>query len=405
MSQIKPLITLKNPALIRWLTVGSFFAFFVFGFTDNLKGPTIPALLRDLNFNYSQGGAILFGAYVGFLAATMFTGFLADIAGKKAVILLAGLSLTAGVGAYSYFSTFAALIAAMFALGLGMGAIEVGANAIIVSLHASQKARYLNLMSVFHGLGSTLAPLYAGRMLTGGISWRTVYRGDLVLVSLMILLFLLLRFPFGEVSQTEKIDLGALRRVAFTGQMGWFYFLIALYVAAEIGIASWIVEFLQTVKSQPIATSTQALSLFFATIMIGRLLGSFFIHRVDFLRIVLIASIAAIACVALGLFGPSGLAFLLPLTGLFLSIIFPTITAAVSDLHKENIGAVLGLLFTFAGVGGMLGPWLIGLLSDRFGITLGLALVLVFCALMIVSLIMLMKSAQTPLEDKRLAAR
>ena len=31
------------------LTAGGFFAFFVFGFVDNLKGPTLPALLRDLN--------------------------------------------------------------------------------------------------------------------------------------------------------------------------------------------------------------------------------------------------------------------------------------------------------------------------------------------------------------------
>ena len=41
------------------LTVGGFYAFFIFGFLDNLKGPTLPVLLRDLNFSYSQGGILL----------------------------------------------------------------------------------------------------------------------------------------------------------------------------------------------------------------------------------------------------------------------------------------------------------------------------------------------------------
>ena len=47
---------------ISLLTAGAFFAFLVFGFADNLKGPTIPALLDDLNYNYSLGGTLLFGA-------------------------------------------------------------------------------------------------------------------------------------------------------------------------------------------------------------------------------------------------------------------------------------------------------------------------------------------------------
>jgi len=88
---------------ILLLTAGSYFAFFVFGFTNNLKGPTLPALLQDLGLNYSLGGTILFGAYVGFLIATLFTGILADLAGKKTVILIAGFCLALGVGGYSTF--------------------------------------------------------------------------------------------------------------------------------------------------------------------------------------------------------------------------------------------------------------------------------------------------------------
>jgi len=76
-------MTIHNRKSLWLITAGAFFAFFLFGFTDNLKGPTLPAPLTDLHFSYAQGGTLLFAAYVGFLIATLFTGVLADLAGKK----------------------------------------------------------------------------------------------------------------------------------------------------------------------------------------------------------------------------------------------------------------------------------------------------------------------------------
>lgn len=379
----------RNTILL--LTGGSFFAFFVFGFTDNLKGPTLPALLQDLGLNYSLGGTILFGTYVGFLIATLVTGILADVVGKKAVILIAGFCLALGVGGYSTFRSAGLLTTAMLVLGLGLGALELGSNAIIVDLHTERKGRYLNMMSVFHGLGSMLAPLYAGWLLTANISWRSVYRWDYIIITVLILFFLLVSYPKGSTSHSERIDFKNLGKAAFTREMGWFYLTIALYVATELGIASWIVEFLQKARAHTVAQSTQSLSLFFALIMLGRILGSIFVERIGYLRLILIASLGVTGCLALGLFGPVRLALCLPLSGFFLSIIFPTITAAASDLHQENTSSILGLLFTFAGVGGMFGPWLVGLASDAVGINLGFGMNLLFSGLMAISIFILME--------------
>ncbi|HEY6074755.1 MAG TPA: hypothetical protein VIV15_15555, partial [Anaerolineales bacterium] len=88
------------------------------------------------------------------------------------------------------------------------------------------------------------------------------------------------------------------------------------------------------------------------------------------------------ACIGLGLFGPPALAILLPGAGFFCSIIFPTITAAVSDAHTAGGSTVLGMLFTFAGIGGLVGPWLVGWGSDLFGLEAGFAVNLVMALLM-----------------------
>jgi Fucose permease len=146
---------------VTLLTIGCFFAFFLFGLTDNLKGPTLPMMLAELNINYGTGGNIFFGQYVGFFVATLLTGILADRFGLKPVILLAGVCLALGVGGYSTFKTAALLSLSLFIIGLGLGAFELGPNAVIISLYKKQKGLYLNLMAVMHGLGSTIAPLFA----------------------------------------------------------------------------------------------------------------------------------------------------------------------------------------------------------------------------------------------------
>ncbi len=373
------------------LTAAAFYAFFVFGFTDNLKGATLPPLLSELGLSYSLGGTILMGAYVGFIIATLFTGILADIIGNKAVIILAGVLLFVGVLGYSSFTAAGGLVISMGVIGLGLGSIELGANSIIVDIHATAKGRFLNLMSVFHGLGSMLAPLFAGWLLVSGLSWRTVYRWDLVLAGLMVLVFILLPYPHIPKMDDNKIDLLHLGRAAFARPMGWFYFAMAVYVAIELGLATWLITYLQDVHQISTGVSAVSLSVFFGLVMLGRFLGSFVVERVGYLRSILYATIGATICIGLGVLGPSSLVVVLPLAGFFLSIIFPTLTAAVSDLHTENMASILGLLFTFAGVGGMLGPWLIGLAGDVLGLSIGFGVTLLYCGGLLAITVILIK--------------
>ena len=389
-------MTQNSQKTIWLLTAGAFFAFFVFGFTDNLKGPALPALLQDLHFNYSLGGTILLGVYLGFMAATLTTGFLADAVGQKAVLVLAGVCLAAGVAGFSSLNAPVLLMIFMAVLGFGLGSLELGCNSLIVSLHSAHKGLFLNLMSVMHGMGSFLAPLYAGWLLAANSSWRTVYRWDFVLIGLMIACFALVRFPQVDTTKNEKIDFKHLGKTAFTFEMLWYYAAITLYVAIELGIASWLVEFLQKVREQNVYQSTLALSIFFFLMMIGRFIGSFFVELLGYLKSILIAALGASACVALGVFGPPQFSILLPASGFFLSIIFPTITAAASDAHKENVNTMLGLLFTFAGLGGVIGPWLIGIASDLGGIKLGFSLNLAFGLLTAAAALALIRLRRKP---------
>ena len=374
---------------IRLATFGAFFAFFLFGFADSIKGPALPVILEDLKLGYAAGGALLFSTYAGFLFATLLAGSLCDRVGKRAVILMAGLSLCLGMAGFAGFATLPALMFAMILVGIGFGAFEVGGNTIIVDLQGARKGFYLNLLAVCHGAGSVLAPLFAGKVLSSGASWRSVYGYSLILAALLPLYFLFVRYPRNKPSVRNRVGLRKLGKTAFGSPMGLYYMLIAMYVSAEVATASWMVVFLQRAKGLSVISSSLFLSLFFGALTAGRLAGSLLVDRLGYLIIMLWASVAAALCLALGILAPAGFAFFLPLTGFFFSIIFPTTTAAVSDLHRKNIGTVLGLLFTFGGAGAALGPWGVGIVSDWLGIFWGFAVTLLFCTCVTIALLVL----------------
>ncbi|MGN6547946.1 MAG: MFS transporter [Aureliella sp.] len=456
----------------KLLTVGGFLSFFAFGFIDNLKGPLLPELLRSGQYTYSQGGTIVLAAYVGFILATLVTGVMADVISNRSVLLLAGVCLCVGSLGIGTTHSYPALIALMGVIGLGLGAIELGANGLMVELHRENRGRYLNLLSTCHGIGSLLVPLYAAALIDLGSTWQQVYFSSIFLGLPLLILFwpsrgvalampvALLRslvrsrpqahsngepfskssgsgqmgwhwkalpglltlqlrsrrhwhsqchtqqFPTpksaGEALTDTRWNWAALLRMGFSRQMNLYYVLIAAYVAVELSVAAWLMEFLQQDRSMTVATSSLYLSTFFILLMLGRLLGAFVVEHLNYITAVFFALAGAAACIAGGLFGPDALVVLLPLSGFFMSIVFPTVTAAVSKLHMEKTGTILGILFACGGLGGALGLWIVGVASEAAGLKLGLASTLL-CALVAVSVLPFLRE-RTASSDQQSAA-
>jgi fucose permease len=56
------------------------------------------------------------------------------------------------------------------------------------------------------------------------------------------------------------------------------------------------------------------------------------------------------------------------ITGLSLSGIFPTLLGIAGAEFREHSGTVFGILFTVALTGGMLVPWVAGMLAEAAGV-------------------------------------
>ena len=374
-------------------TVVGFFSLFLYGFIDNLKGPTLPLLLLDAGLNYTQGGAIQQGAYFGFLISTLITGVLTQRYSHRAILILASICIFIGSLSYSFSSDFLILLIAMTLIGTGLGFLDLIGIRLIIDFNPINTGKLLNLSAFFHGFASMLAPLFAGMLIGFGFTWSNVYQSGLIVLAVFIILIIFASLPKKEgIRSTASADKPHKAFSAFRDKKAWVYYvLIMSYESIEIGIAVWLNEYLQTIGGQSDQTSISLLSIFFLCLMLGRLAGSLFVERIGYLKMLLFASLVVVFCLSIGIFGPPILVYFLPLSGFFLASIFPTATAAASKDLQVNSDMSFSLFFTFAGLGGMIGSWVVGRIADLTELRFGFAFLILMAVNITVMTILQMR--------------
>ena len=129
----------------------------------------------------------------------------------------------------------------------------------------------MNLLATFHGIGSLNCALFAAWDSSWRRHRRQVFLYSTRLAGLLALIFLAPSGLPAATPQPHRFDWITLRRNGFSSTMICFYLAIGFYVATELGIAAWIVEYLIRSKGMPPTTAAYYLSGFFAFVMVGRL--------------------------------------------------------------------------------------------------------------------------------------
>ena len=144
---------------------------------------------------------------------------------------------------------------------------------------------------------------------------------------------------------------------------------IFLYVAVECAVYVWMPTLLANYHGSATFMAAYAISIFFVLRAAGRFIGSWILGRLNWTAVVTIFSLAIFACFMGSMVGGIGTAvFLLPFSGLFMSVIYPTINSkGISCFRKTEHGAVAGVILFFTCGAAALGPLAMGAISDAFG--------------------------------------
>ena len=142
-----------------------------------------------------------------------------------------------------------------------------------------------------------------------------------------------------------------------------------LYVAVECAIYVWMPTLLKDYNGSLAGLSAYALPVFFALRAGGRFLGAWMMARFSWTAVLALFSFAILACFAGSMIGGLNVAaVLLPVSGLFMSVVYPTINSkGISCFPKVEHGAVAGVILFFTCASAALGPLAMGAVSDAFG--------------------------------------
>jgi adenylosuccinate lyase len=180
-----------------------------------------------------------------------------------------------------------------------------------------------------------------------------------------------------------------LRKMRDAHALG-FSTLIMLYVAVEVAIYVWMPTYLQSYTGSATWLAAYALTIFFVLRAAGRFLGAWFLRKLSWSTVLVAFAAAILCCFAGSLYGgPDHAVYLLPLSGLFMSVLYPTLNSkGISCFPRSQHGAVAGVILFFTAFAAAVGPLAMGAISDALGdIKYGFVLATGFAALLFAGLL------------------
>jgi len=367
--------------------------FLMFAMTSDAVGSVIPKVIDEFRLNMKAASAFQYAPMAAMAAGALLLGFLADRLGRKHTIVI-GLALYGGSSAlFALGDSFAQFVGLLAVAGVGVSIFKTGALALIgdISTSTDQHTSIMNLVEGFFGIGSIVGPALVAGLLGTGFSWKWLYVIAALICTALIVLALVAKYPQRRLATDVRGGLThtlALLRDPFA--LG-FSCLIVLYVAVEVAVYVWMPLYLR-VYHGPIGWLVPfALTVFFVLRAAGRLVGAWLLSLLSWSTALSVLSFAILTCFAGSLLGGTrtGL-LLLPLSGLFMSVVYPTLNSkGISCFPKSEHGRVAGLLLFFTALAAAVGPFAMGAVSDAYGSPkYGFAMAAVFALLLFLGLLL-----------------
>ena len=383
----------------------TYMMFFVFAMTSDAVGVIIPELISTYGLNLTQASAFHYIPMIFIAISGLFLGYLADKWGRKNTIVI-GLSLfSLACFLFSAGNSFVYFLSLLALIGVAVGLFKTGALALIGDISTSNKEHTatMNTVEGFFGVGAMIGPAIVSYLLVSGVSWKYLYICAAILCVLLCLAAMRANYPKTIKHTEDSISLkNSLKLMTDPYALG-FSLAIALYVATEVAIYVWMPTLLIGYDGSLLWLATYALTVFFALRAGGRFLGVWMLKHFSWQQVMWWFSLSVFLCyLGTVIIGVNAAVVLLPLSGLFMSMIYPTLNSkGISCFPQAKHGAIAGVILFFTAVSAAIAPLLMGIVSDLFGhVSYGFYLATFFAA--ILALLALYNVIKNPTERKAL---
>jgi fucose permease len=357
-----------NLTAIKWLT---FLMFMMFAMTTDSVGLIIPDVIKEFNLSMAAAGAFHYANMLAIAVAAICLGYLADKLGRKKTIIIGLVLFALNSYLFAAGNNFLFFLVLLIVSGAAIGIFKTGALALVgdISLSTSEHTATMNTVEGFFGVGAIIGPAIVTRLLSKGFSWKWLYIIAGTICVLLIVTATLVKYPKTIKSVDEPIDLKRTMGMMKDPHALGFSLGIFLYVAAECAIYVWMPTLFEGYTGSFSFIAAYATSIFFILRAIGRFLGAWVLVHYKWTSVMALFSLAIFLCFIGSMAG--GLLYaiwLLPLSGLFMSMIYPTLNSkGISCFPKTEHGTVAGVILFFTCAAAAAGPLAMGAVSDLFG--------------------------------------
>lgn len=352
------------------LALLAFLAFVSLGLPDGLLGVAWPSIRSGFSLPIDALGLLVAVTTAGYLTSSFLSGAL--LRRFRLGTVLAG---SAGAAAFALLGfalapTWPLMLSLGILAGLAGGAVDAGLNAY-GARHFS--GRTLNWLHASWGLGTTIGPMIVTGVLEADLNWRWAYAvAGTAQLALALTLFLARdrwhRLEPDAVPQPPSAStLSTMRRpVVWLGMLTFF-----VYTGVELSVAYWSFSLMTLGRAVPEITAGLYVTLYWGSLMAGRVLFGLVADRVPLVPTLRIAIGAAVVGALLFWLAPTRA---LSLTGLMLiGLGLAPVFASLVRLTPDRVGAghadsAIGFQIAAAGLGGAAITGLIGILASAFGL-------------------------------------
>ena len=358
----------RNLAVVKTLTYAMFA---MFAMTTDSVGLIIPEIIKTFRLTLTAAGTFQYATMAGIAVAGLCLGTLADRLGRRRTIVI-GLTVFASASfLFAAGKSFLFFVVLMSVSGLAIGVFKTGALALVgdISTSTTEHTSIMNTIEGFFSVGSIAGPAVLAYLLARGVPWPWLYvvAGTVCLV--LIVMALSVTYPTSasaaDLPQARTGTIDAVKNpyvLAFSAG-------VFLYVGVEAAIYVWMPTLLAGYRGHATWLAAYGISIFFALRAAGRFLGAWMLMRWRWQAAVAVLSGAILACFALSVAeGVEWAVYLLPASGLFMAVIYPTLNSkGISCVPKNEHGAAAGVILAFTCLSAVIAPLAMGALSDVTG--------------------------------------
>ena len=361
--RIMPVVT--RPGTHRDPTASYIASFGVLGLATTLIGPALSLLRDQVGVSVRAISAVFAAQALGYLIGAVLSGRGYDRAGGSRLLGGGLLAVAFAAAIVPIAGSLPMLSLAFIVLGLGVGALDVGANTLIVWQHGERAGPYLNALHLAFGLGALSVPVLVNRSLAWGGDARIACWTIAALAATTALATLLGDAPRPRAAVDDSLSPGGHDPRSLALLAGFFVFAISL----ELGFSGWIATYAKTLGMGGANGAAIFTTVFWASFTLSRLASIVISHRVGPSSMIAAATALAITAAALlvGVGSSTPSAFVA--TALFGAAIAPLVPTifVYAERQLSLTGVATSWFIGASAVGSFALPWLVGQLYDAAG--------------------------------------